>query len=103
MITIYSRPDGTYLVRGESGDTKPIDAVPGNSKFEELDTGISYFYRASVKEWVREGCAPTAAADVKFPKIAYQPDSTATTVAALRADLNEFIDKVRAAGLMDAT
>lgn len=100
MITFHSKADGTYIVRGESTDVKPINAVPGNSIFEELDTGKEYFYREADKQWIQRGNGSASAAN-KMPKIAYQPDSAATTVASLRADFNALLAELKTAGIME--
>ena len=96
MITFHSSADGSFIVRGESVDTKPINAVPGNSIFEELDTGKEYSYREVDKKWLPKGDS------VGQSKIAYQPDSTATTIAALKDDFNALLAGLSAAGLMEA-
>ena len=49
MITMQGN-SGTYT--GKSTDNKPTD-VPVNTKFEELDTGNTYYYNGS--EWAKIG------------------------------------------------
>ena len=50
MITIQGN---TGIYTGTSTDSKPTENVPTNTKFEELDTGDTYFYNGET--WVKIG------------------------------------------------
>ena len=41
--------EAPILIRGDSTDEKPVDGIPANSVFEELDTGKKYYFDSG--EW----------------------------------------------------
>lgn len=50
MITLQGN---TGIYTGVSGDSKPTENIPTNTKFEELDTGYTYFFNGTL--WVKIG------------------------------------------------
>lgn len=55
MITATQDEYGQYHVRGLSTDDKPIGTYPGNSVFEEMDTGDKFYYDELAGEWAAKG------------------------------------------------